>query len=304
MGVGGVGGYFGGKLADRYRHSDAVEVIFLARGENENAIKKNGLKIITPKEEIVAYPSIVSSDVTEIGKLDFILCTLKAYDLEAGLKQYQNSVDLNTILLPLLNGVGATAEIKKAFPANEVWEGFSYIVVRLLSPGIIKESGTVHSMHFGSDSASEQTLNSMLTLFKNASIDAYYSKEIVKEKWEKFLFISAMATVTSYLDLSIGQVLQGRESRELWMQLLYEAEAIARIKNIGIDNAIIDKAVRRAEALPFDTTSSMHNDFKSNKPAELNALTAYIVQEGKLYNLPTPTYEMMLARLEKKMTSR
>ncbi len=89
LGIGAVGGYFGGKLAAKHRDSNEVEIIFISRGENAKAIAENGLKIITPAGEIVANPSLVSANPVEIGKLDFVLCTCKTYDLKSGLEQYK-----------------------------------------------------------------------------------------------------------------------------------------------------------------------------------------------------------------------
>ncbi len=60
LGLGGVGGYFGGLLAKAYQKSDDVEIIFIARGETQKAIAENGLKIVTDDYETIVYPSVLA----------------------------------------------------------------------------------------------------------------------------------------------------------------------------------------------------------------------------------------------------
>ncbi|NJM52751.1 MAG: 2-dehydropantoate 2-reductase, partial [Blastocatellia bacterium] len=121
LGIGGIGGYFGGKLAEHFADSNDVEIIFVARGESIKAIKINGLKIITPEGEQIVKPHLVSNEPNEIGKIDlFILCT-KAYDLTESIEKYRDCLNENTVILPLLNGVNHAETVQKILPDLEVW---------------------------------------------------------------------------------------------------------------------------------------------------------------------------------------
>lgn len=300
LGIGGVGGYFGGKLAAKYKNSESIEIIFIARGDNAKAIRDNGIKIIMPASELIAQPSLVSSDPSEIGMLDFVVCTLKTYDLASGIKQYRECFHPGTVFLPLLNGVSASEEIRNLLPANEIWDGFAYIVVRLISPGVVKETGILHAIHFGTENDFSDKLLMIQKILTDAGIDNHLSENILKEKWEKFLFISSMATATSYFNRTIGEILADIEAQQAWMNLLHEGEAVAIAKRIPLPGDIIEKCKQRAMALPGETTSSMHNDIKNNKRAEIESLTNYVVTEGNILGVPTPTYEMMLKALIKK----
>ena len=101
LGLGGVGGYFGGLLAKTYFKSDEVEIIFIARGETQKAIAKNGLKVITDDLETVVYPKLVSNNPDEIGKLDYLICATKTYDIEESLLSLKKCITLKTVILPL-----------------------------------------------------------------------------------------------------------------------------------------------------------------------------------------------------------
>jgi 2-dehydropantoate 2-reductase len=79
------------------------------------SIAKNGLKIIADTTEIVAFPSLVSNVPEEIGKLDYLICATKTYDIETSLESIKNCITPNTILLPLYNGVDATERIQSCF---------------------------------------------------------------------------------------------------------------------------------------------------------------------------------------------
>jgi 2-dehydropantoate 2-reductase len=104
-GIGGVGGYFGGQLARHYEKNKEAEIIFFARGENEKAIRQNGLKVESTIGEFIAKPKLVTSDASEIGKADFLIICTKSYDLEQTLLQLSPCINESTVILPLLNGI-------------------------------------------------------------------------------------------------------------------------------------------------------------------------------------------------------
>ena len=101
LGMGGVGGYFGGLLANAYSKSDDIEIIFIARGETQKVIAENGLKILSDDTEIMVFPDIVSDDAAIIGKLDYLICATKTYDIEDSLLAIKKSITKNTVILPL-----------------------------------------------------------------------------------------------------------------------------------------------------------------------------------------------------------
>lgn len=123
LGLGGVGGYFGGLLAKEYAQSKTIEIIFIARGETQRNIAKSGLKISTDEGETIVFPDVVSDNPEEIGKLDYLICATKTYDIESSFESYRKCITPNTVILPLYNGVDATERIQKLFPDNSVFMG-------------------------------------------------------------------------------------------------------------------------------------------------------------------------------------
>ena len=119
LGLGGVGGYFGGLLAAKYKGSDNAEIIFIARPETEKRIKEKGLKLITPEEEQIIFPDLVTSNTNLIGKLDVLIIAVKSYYLIDSITNISPTIDRETIILPLLNGVDAKGEIEKIFPEKK-----------------------------------------------------------------------------------------------------------------------------------------------------------------------------------------
>lgn len=301
LGLGGVGGYFGGKLAAHYSDSKEVEIIFIARGENEKAIKSNGLKLITSQGEQTIHPSLLTSQPGPLGIIDLLLVCVKSYDLETSFEPLKPCINDQTAILPLLNGVDTSQRIKKILPRAEVWEGCVYIFSRLVAPGIVKEGGSINQLYFGSEQGNRKKLEQVHTIFRSAGLNAHLSADISQTLWEKFLVISPLATLTSYLDLSIGAIVSNNQYRELLLNLLKELKSIAEAKNISLSENIVQKTLEKVSSLPPEATSSMHSDFERGSSTEVDSLTAYVVKLGKELEVPTPFYEQMLVGLKEKL---
>jgi len=296
-GIGGVGGYFGGLLAKQF-HNSEIRIFFMARGEHENAIRNAGLKLETTSGNFIVNPDGIFPEPGEAGIADLILFCTKSYDLEESANKCRSIVDRKTVLLPLLNGVDATERLEKIFPRNEVWKGCVYLVSRLAAPGLIRESGNIRKLFFGSDSGSESRLSSAENIFRHAGIDATWSKNIIETVWEKFLFISPMATLTSYLDKSISEVFSNAESYKLLEKLLKEIKAVSDSKKIILPESLTQENINKLKSLPADATTSMHSDFKKGGRTELESLTGYVIKEADQMGISVPTYNMMYERLK------
>jgi 2-dehydropantoate 2-reductase len=297
LGLGGVGGYFGGLLAKAYSESDQIEIIFIARGETQKVISESGLKIITDETETISFPSLVSNDPKVIGKLDFLICATKTYDLEDSILSINKCINKNTIFLPLYNGVDAPDRISDLFPDNEVLQGCVYIVSMIDAPGVIKKVGAYEKLFFGSRTASIYKLNALQAIFKKAAIESYLVDAIEETVWEKFIFISALASATSYLNQNIGEILENESSRKFYVGLLNEITMIAAIKGLELPNDIIMQTIMKLEKMPHTATSSMHRDVLAGRKFELASLTEFVVNEGVKYEMETPNYQLVMDKL-------
>lgn len=301
LGLGGVGGYFGGLLAKAYQDSEEIEIVFIARGETLRVVAESGLKIITKESETVVFPKVVSNDPELIGKLDYLICATKTYDIEESLLALKKCITKNTVILPLYNGVDAPERISALFPDNEVFEGCVYIFSMIVSPGVVQNVGSLQRLFFGSYSVSVSKMKALQTIFKNASIDSHLVENIEDTVWEKFVFISVLASATCYLDYNIGQILENREARNIYVSLMNEITMIAAVKGLNLPDDIIMQTILKLEKTPPDTTSSMHRDLLAGRNIELASLTQFVVDEGLKYEVETPTYQLVLDKLSNLM---
>ena len=302
-GIGGVGGYFGGLLAKHYESTPGTDIVFYARGEHLSAIQKNGLKVIQGDATFVAHPRLATDDAAGIGTADAIIFATKSYDLEAVLHALAPCINKHTLLLPLLNGVDSTERIKTAYPNNTVLEGCTYIVSRIQQPGVIQNSGNIQKLYFGGK-ASQSQLDWLLTLFTTAQCDAYLIPNIQTVVWEKFVFISPIATATAYFDACIGEILKDPIRYATLKTLIDEIICLAKAKNIPLLDNQVDITVNKYKTLPFEATSSMHSDFRAKKQkTELATLTEYVIKEGMKHAIHMPNYQVALASLLKKIVN-
>ncbi len=288
-------------MAKQFHKNAEVEICFLARGKHLQAIKDKGLKILKGTSEFNAIPYLASDDPKELGIANYILICTKTYDLNSIIEQLKPCIDEHTIILPLLNGVDGFEKIKKLLPHNTILNGCVYIVSRLKEAGVIENSGNIETLYFGIDGSPGKELQTLETLFKQAGIEATLSPNISSIVWEKFIFISPTATATSYFNTCIGEIVADEKKLTVFTHLVEEVKQIALKKKIAISPDISEKTLAKLKKLPFDTTSSMHSDIKNNKTqTEVEALTAYVVDEAKRYGIAVPTYEMAYKALKRK----
>ncbi|MBP6663139.1 MAG: 2-dehydropantoate 2-reductase [Paludibacter sp.] len=298
VGLGGVGGYYGGMLAKQYADNPEIEIYFVARGAHLRKVQENGLTLITEKGTFQVHPTLATNDVTEIGTADYIIMTPKSYDLDATVEQIKPIVGSNTVILPLLNGIDNSDRIRTLLPDTEVWQGCCYIVARLNEPGVVESSGGLHRFNFGYEyKQNNERLIGFETLLKEAGIDATFHEKIMHVIWTKFFFISSTASLTSYFDVSFGALLTDEVRKATLVSVLEELLLVANAEGAEIEHTVIDKVIHQLEKLPFETTASMHSDFKAGKNTEVHGLTGAVIQLAKKHAIATPTYEKVYAEL-------
>lgn len=300
-GIGGVGGYFGGLLAKHYENDAQIEIHFIARGAHLNEIQSKGLTVIHGDLMFNAKPTSATDNPKDIGNADYVIVATKSYDLEAMIEQLKPCIGQDTIIIPLLNGVNSRERIQHILPDSLVIDGCAYIVSRMKAPGIIENSGNIQSIAFGLDQYNDERFNTLHQLCTDAKINAKLSNTITSTIWEKFIFLSPLATATSYFDVCIGEIVNDNEKLELTSCLIDEVLQLAKAKQILVSDDVIEKTLTRIKALPYEATSSMHFDFQSKKSkTELETLTGYVIEQGKLFNLSMPTYVQTYSELKRR----
>lgn len=302
LGIGGVGGFIGGKLAAAYSGSADIEIIFIARGGNVGAIRENGLKLITATGEIMVRPDIVADANDDMGKINLLICCTKTYDLENSIEALSASITADTMILPLLNGIDSTERIQVLFPQARVLQGCIYLVSKIIAPGVVQQRGEFYSLHFGGDTSLAAQMDKLMDIFTKAGINAVLEDNIRGKVWTKFAFISPIATYTSAHDISIGKILESDEHTASIKKLMTELITLASVLNIDLPADTVEKNFSVMAKLPYETTSSMQADFANSKPTELETLTGIVVRKASEQGITVDSYFEMYQRLRERNT--
>ncbi len=297
-GIGAVGGYYGGMLAHKYRDNPDIEIDFISRGENMRVIREKGLQITSTDNHFTAYPRLITDHPEEIGEVDFILCCTKSYDLKENLLHLQPLIGTKTIIVPFLNGANITEQIEDLYPTQTVWKGCVYIGSRLKEAGVVDKFSIKERLFFGSEKEDFEKQQLLLKVFTEAGINAFNPKNITERIWKKFFMISTAATITSYYDQPIDEVL--KEKQDVFQSLCSELEKVAIAKGIFLGENIIKSTLETQKMMPPGSITSMHHDFKQGKQTELENLTGYVVREARRLKIAVPLYETMYQKLSLK----
>lgn len=290
-GIGAVGGYYGGLLAARYKDSEEVDIYFISRGENLQVIRKNGLEVKNTFLTIKAIPTLATDNPAEIGPVDYLLCCTKCYDLEESINQLAPVIGPDTVIIPLLNGANIAERIQKILPQNSVWKGCVYIGARLVEPGKIEKFTMKDRLFFGSKEGDKARLEKFQEILANARIMVTKPDDIDQEIWKKFFMISTGATITSYFNESIGDVLANH--MDLFLTLSYELKSVAEAQGVVFPEDHVFSSIESQKIMPNNSTTSMHSDFKRGSRTEVETLTGYVVRAAKDAGIEVPTYMLM-----------
>ncbi|HOY97342.1 MAG TPA: 2-dehydropantoate 2-reductase [Catalimonadaceae bacterium] len=297
-GMGGVGGYFGGVMANHFQQHSGPEIAFLARGEHLKAIREKGLTVRKGAVEFQAHPAAASDDGTELGLMDFVFVCCKSYDLEKMAAVIKPCLKPDTIVISLLNGTDGPEKLERFLPGTTIAPGCVFIYAQRLEPGVIENSGPVETMFFGLKGEANERLRPLENWLQQSGIKALASPQIETLVWEKFIFISPIATATSYYRQTIGEIRSDPEKWTVLNQLLAEVVAVAAAKQIDVDPEIVAKTLYKYEKSPADSTSSMYRDFESHPDrTEVESLTHYVIREGERLGIGVAEYQMVVSGL-------
>jgi 2-dehydropantoate 2-reductase len=302
VGLGGVGGVAGGRLAAGLADSPEHEIVFWCRGETLSAIKEKGLEVFGHDRHITVRPSLATYSVDEVKSADLLIFATKNYHLEAAARELAPAANSNTAVLPLLNGVSAVAVLEKQLPQSDVLGGCIYISAHVERPGVVKQAGTVQRVIFGKKGISEAE---NLTLYggicqtlKKSGLGITLTERIDVEMWSKLVFLSPFAGVTTLFKRSISEVFSHEESFLTAKRMIDEIEALARVKNIDLPKNIADITIEKARSFAPLTKTSMQVDHENGRQTELDSLIGYICREGKTNGVSMPTYEKVYEGLK------
>jgi len=282
MAAGAVGGYFGARLA-----AAGHDVFFIARGANLAAIKNNGLKIESVHGDIHLPKPNVTDDPKTVGPVDIVLFAVKLWDTEKAAEQARPLVGPDTRVITFQNGVDSVERIAPILRQEQTIGGVTYIATTIAAPGVIKHTSAFAKMRFGrSDKKADGKLEALVAAGQEAKLDIAISSDIVRERWEKFIFLTAMAGSTAALRSPIGPIAADPETRAFFHQLMNEAAAVGRAQGVNIDQAYIDERFKFIQgAVEPGMKASMAHDLERGNRLELDWLTGKVRELGRKLNI-------------------
>jgi 2-dehydropantoate 2-reductase len=293
FGAGGIGGYFGAKLA-----CAGEDVWFMARGKHLEAIKSRGLNVNSAQEHLHVAPDKFASNVADAGKADVVLFCVKSYDTENAARQMIPALKKDSVVICLQNGIDNEEKIRKIIPMGTVYGGAAYIYSTVTAPGEISRFEGPAKIVFGPlDNKLDDRSHQIHQVFQKAGVNADLSPSIEIELWKKFIFITGASGVTALTRLTLGEILANPETRALLRSTMEETMSVARAKHIPLDNYLIDSFFDTLQKFRNDTRSSLYYDLANEKPMEVEALAGTVVREAKQLKIPTPIQNTIYASL-------
>jgi 2-dehydropantoate 2-reductase len=301
-GVGGVGGYFGGKLAYlASRNPEAGKgVFFIARGEHFAAIKRAGLILNAAQHnEMMCIPSQVTDSIEDIPDPDLCLLCVKSYDLDSAVHALAGKIKNTTIVLPLLNGVDIYERVRGIFKTGIVLPACAYVGTHIEKPGTVTQRGAPGVILCGKDPALKNfNPEPLVSLFTHANITFTWTENPFPAIWEKFIFIAAFGLVTAYSGKTLGEVIANAELRELVEKIMGEIVAIGRKRGITFSQGIMETSIAKASNFPSETKTSYQRDIEAKgKLNEGDLFGGAIIRFGKEEGIPTPVTESIYGEI-------
>ena len=299
VGVGGVGGYFGGLLARAAKDIPGLKVYFIARGQHLEEIKKNGLIIDTDDGQFICVPEMATDDIAALPDIDLFLLCVKSYSLPQVLEKMKSKVKDATLILPLLNGMDIYDRVRAVIDKGTVFPSCVYVGTHLEKPGKIKQRGGTAKIIFGKDPKNPELPRELLSLFDSAGIKYSWTDDINAEIWKKYIFIAAFGLVTAASGKTLGEVLGSPELKGSVEKIMREITGIASKLGIKLPGSIIEDTLKNAAGFPPDTKTSFQRDFEiEGKPDERDIFGGAVIRLGKKTGMPTLETERVFALLQ------
>ena len=292
VGAGGVGGYFGGRLAVA-----GLDVSMIARGPHLQAIRERGLQVQSVKGDFTAdVPA--TGDPAEIGPCDVVLFCVKSYDTESAASRLSPLIGDDTAVVSLQNGIDNEERIAAAVGADHVIGGAAFIFSSIAAPGVISHTGGPARIVFGEMNGIVSTrVQRLLEACQGAAIDSDIPADIRVVLWTKYAFICAVAGMTASVRLPLGEIRACPESWAMFERILTEVVILARAEGVSLPENVVEQQLEFAMELDAGALSSLHHDLVSGRRMELEALHGTAVRRAARLGVSTPACESIYAIL-------
>lgn len=294
VGAGGVGAYFGGRLAQA-----GADVTFIARGAHLEAMQARGLRVDSVLGDFVLQPVRATDDPSDAPAADVVLFCVKSFDTDAAARLLPALLAPDGSMLTLQNGVDNGDRLGAVVGDERVLVGAAFIFSTISEPGVVRHSSGPARIVFGERlGAPTARCSDLLSWFERASVDASLSDDMPAVLWNKFAFICAQSGVTAASRAPIGRLLETPESRDVFRALSQEVCAVARAEGVALAADATDQHLAFAERLDPNSYSSLHHDLVHHKRLELDALHGTVLQRARRRGVKVPHTETIYGLLK------
>jgi len=285
MGSGGVGGFFGGRLAKA-----GYDVTFVARGAHLEAMRANGLTIENEPQGNLHIPHVkATADPASIGPVDLVILSVKLWDTDAAARAISPIVGPSTAVLSLQNGVIKDDILRGHFGAERVMGGVCYVATHIARPGVIHQTGTMQRAIVGEhDGRASDRARALHEALAASGVKAELSADVRRAIWEKYVFLVGLSGSTTSMRATLGPIRSNPRTRAFLHDLMREVVAVGRAHGVALPADFADDRLAFGDSLPADMTSSMHHDLDRGNPLEVDWLSGGVVQLGEAVGVPTP----------------
>ncbi len=300
MGSGGVGGYFGARLA-----ATGNDVTFIARGAHLDAIRSEGLRVQSPLGDVHINAAEATDDPTDVGPVDIVLFATKLYDTESAGELCKPFIGADTAVISLQNGVDSEEQLSRILGAEHVVGGVARISAEISAPGVIQQHSQFAGIEFGElDGRNSGRLQAFLAAATEAKIDAQLCDDINIAIWQKFILMTSFSAITALTRLPAGPIRDHPETWNLMQAAAHEAGAVARARGVKLTENAVDDTVKIMGTLPDTMKASMLVDLERGKRLELEWLSGAVCRFGRETGVDTPVHRVVLAALSPYATGR
>jgi 2-dehydropantoate 2-reductase len=283
MGSGGLGGYFGAQLVQ-----GGADVHFIARGQHLQAMRRDGLRIDGP-EPIHVGKVQATNDPGEVGVVDLVMLCVKLWDTQQAIEQIRPMVGPDTALVSFQNGVLKDQYLRAAFNERQVMGGVGYVATTIAAPGVIRQTGPMQHLVFGEfDGTRSARAEAFLAACLAGGIKAELSPDILREIWQKFVFLVGLSGTTTTMRKPIGPIRSNPQTRAFLLDVMREVVAVARANGVALPEDYAQVRLQLADQVAEDMTSSMHHDLQRGNRLEVRWLAGGVVELGQAAGIATP----------------
>ena len=293
VGAGGVGGYFGGRLAEA-----GADVVFVARGAHLQAMRARGLRIDSPIGNVHIPRINATDDPSSIGPVDIVLFAVKLYDAESATQLLPPLLGPDTAVIPLQNGVEGVDLVTRAVGAGNTAGGTVYVSAVISEPGVIRHTA-MEQLIFGElDGRRSPRLERLLDVCRSAKFKSTLSENITVDIWMKFVRLSVFSGMTSVTRCPIGVIVNDPDLLEMLKAAVREVTLVAQARGVPVPDDGPERVAKASKVLPHGAKSSMLEDLERGRRLELRWLSGAVVRIGAEVGVDTPIHRFIATVLQ------